>query len=145
MHGTPVAYIAGRSGFDAFPPFPAPIPAEQICLFGIRSVDTAEHEALLRYDIAMNDMRVLDERGIVAPARVSWSACAPPTGCCMSALTSISSTPRSRPPSAPPFRAAPQLREAHLVCELLHESGLMSSLDLVELNPFWTNAGAPPS
>ncbi|MEH6774975.1 MAG: arginase family protein, partial [Cereibacter changlensis] len=29
LHGTPVAYIAGREGFDDFPPFPAPLPAEQ--------------------------------------------------------------------------------------------------------------------
>ena len=69
LHGTPVAYIAGRSGFDAFPPFPGVIPAERICLYGIRSVDPAEHAALLKHDIAINDMRVLDERGIVAPLR----------------------------------------------------------------------------
>ena len=29
LHGTPVAYAAGRSGFDAFGPFPAVIPAER--------------------------------------------------------------------------------------------------------------------
>ena len=29
LHGTPVAYIAGRDGFEAFPAFPAPIPAER--------------------------------------------------------------------------------------------------------------------
>ena len=32
-------------------------------------------------------------------------------------------------------------REAHLVCELIHESGLMTSLDLVELNPFLDDRG----
>ena len=32
-------------------------------------------------------------------------------------------------------------REAHLVCELIHESGLMTSLDLVELNPFLDERG----
>ncbi|MGL5010361.1 MAG: arginase family protein, partial [Paracoccaceae bacterium] len=69
LHGTPLAYIAGRSGFDPFPAFPAAVPADRICLFGIRSVDTAEHAALLRHDIAINDMRVLDEQGIVAPLR----------------------------------------------------------------------------
>ncbi|MFN3847437.1 MAG: arginase family protein, partial [Paracoccaceae bacterium] len=50
LHGTPVAYIAGRDGFESFPPFPAPIPADRICLFGIRSVDPAEHAALLQHD-----------------------------------------------------------------------------------------------
>ena len=60
LHGTPVAYIAGRAGFDAFPPFPAPIPADRICLYGIRSVDPADHAALLTPALAINDMRVLD-------------------------------------------------------------------------------------
>jgi len=30
LHGTPLAYIAGSDGFDAFPPFPAPVPTDRI-------------------------------------------------------------------------------------------------------------------
>ena len=32
-------------------------------------------------------------------------------------------------------------REAHLIMEMLHDSGLMSSLDIVELNPFLDDRG----
>jgi arginase len=32
-------------------------------------------------------------------------------------------------------------REAHLIMELLHDSGLVRSLDLVELNPFLDERG----
>ena len=32
-------------------------------------------------------------------------------------------------------------REAHLVCEMLHETGLVTSLDLVELNSFLDERG----
>jgi len=32
-------------------------------------------------------------------------------------------------------------REAHLIMEMLHDSGLVSSLDLVELNPFLDDRG----
>jgi arginase len=106
LHGTPVAYIAGRAGFDAFPPFPAPIPAERICLYGIRSVDPAEHAALLEHDIAINDMRVLDEHGIVKPLRTFLTRCAPRGGCCMCRWMSISSIPRSPPRWAPRCRGA---------------------------------------
>jgi arginase len=38
-------------------------------MFGIRSVDPAEQAAMLERDIFMNDMRVIDERGLVAPLR----------------------------------------------------------------------------
>jgi len=33
------------------------------------------------------------------------------------------------------------IREAHLVMEMLHDSGLMTSMDLVELNPFLDDRG----
>ncbi len=32
-------------------------------------------------------------------------------------------------------------REAHLIMEMLHDSGLVTSLDLVELNPFLDERG----
>ena len=37
------------------------------------------------------------------------------------------------------------VREAHLVMEMLHDSGLVSSLDLVELNPFLDERGRTAS
>ena len=141
LHGTPVAYIAGRSGFDAFPPFPAPIPAERICLFGIRSVDAAEHEALLRYDIAMNDMRVLDERGVVAPLREFLTRVRAANGLLHVSLDVDFLDPSIAPAVGTTVPGGATFREAHLVCELLHESGLMTSLDLVELNPFLDERG----
>ena len=141
LHGTPMAYAAGRSGFDAFPPFPAPIPAERICLFGIRSVDPAEHAALLRYDIAMNDMRVLDERGIVAPLREFLDRVRAANGLLHVSLDVDFLDPSIAPAVGTTVPGGATFREAHLVCELLHESGLMTSLDLVELNPFLDDRG----
>lgn len=141
LHGTPVAYIAGRDGFDAFPPFPAPIPAERICLYGIRSVDPAEHAALLRHDIAINDMRVLDERGIVAPLREFLAAVRAAGGMLHVSLDVDFLDPSIAPAVGTTVPGGTTFREAHLVMELLHESGLVTSLDLVELNPFLDERG----
>lgn len=141
LHGTPVAYIAGRDGFDAFPPFPAPIPAERICLYGIRSVDRAEHEALLHHDIAINDMRVLDERGIVAPLREFLTEVAAANGLLHVSLDVDFLDPAIAPAVGTTVPGGTTFREAHLVMELLHESGLVTSLDLVELNPFLDDRG----
>ncbi len=108
LHGTPVGYVTGRRGFEAFPPLPAPVPEDQICLFGIRSVDRAEADELATRDLTIHDMRSIDEQGIATPLTgVPRPGAAPPTACCTSRWMSISSTPPSRPPSAPPFRAAP--------------------------------------
>ena len=141
LHGTPVAYIAGRAGFDDFPPFPAVIPADRICLYGIRSVDPAEHAALLKHDIAINDMRVLDERGIAAPLREFLSHVRGAGGMLHVSLDVDFLDPSIAPAVGTTVPGGTTVREAHLVMELLHESGLVTSLDLVELNPFLDERG----
>ena len=141
LHGTPVAYIAGREGFDAFPAFPAPIPADNICMFGIRSVDPAELAALRETDIIVNDMRVLDERGIIAPLREFLDRVRAAGGMLHVSLDVDFLDPAIAPAVGTTVPGGTTFREAHLVCELLHESGLMTSLDLVELNPFLDERG----
>jgi arginase len=141
LHGTPLAYIAGRDGFAPFPAFPAPIPADRICLFGIRSVDTAEHAALLHHDIAINDMRVLDEQGIVAPLRTFLNHVRTHGGMLHVSLDVDFMDPSVAPAVGTTVPGGTTLREAHLVMEVLHETGLVTSLDLVELNPFLDEKG----
>ena len=141
LHGTPVAYIAGRAGFEAFPPFPAPVPQDRICMFGIRSVDEAELAALRDTDIVVNDMRVLDERGIVAPLREFLDLVRAADGMLHVSLDVDFLDPSIAPAVGTTVPGGTTFREAHLVCEMLHESGLMTSLDLVELNPFLDDRG----
>ncbi|VDC31613.1 arginase [Pseudogemmobacter humi] len=141
LHGTPLAYINGRDGFDAFPPFPAPVPAERICMFGIRSVDPGEQAAMQERDIAINDMRVIDERGIVAPLREFLDRVRAGNGLLHVSLDVDFLDPSIAPAVGTTVPGGATFREAHLVMELLHESGLVSSLDLVELNPFLDDRG----
>jgi arginase len=141
LHGTPVAYLAGCGDFDGFDPFPSPIPAQNICLFGIRSVDPEENLALFHHDIAINDMRVLDERGIVAPLREFLAKVQSENGLLHVSLDVDFLDPSFAPAVGTTVLGGATLREAHLVMELLHESGLMTSLDLVELNPFLDEKG----
>ena len=141
LHGTPVAYITGQPGFDAFPPFPAPVPHERVCFYGIRSVDPAEHAGLLETDATICDMRVLDERGIVAPLREFLDSVAAANGLLHVSLDVDFLDPSIAPAVGTTVPGGTTFREAHLVCELLHESGLVSSLDLVELNPFLDDRG----
>ncbi len=141
LHGTPVAYIAGHQGFEAFPPFPDPVPEDRICLYGIRSVDQAEHAALLKTDMMICDMRVLDERGIIAPLREFLERVHADNGLLHVSLDVDFLDPSIAPAVGTTVPGGTTFREAHLVMELLHESGLVSSLDLVELNPFLDERG----
>ena len=141
LHGTPLAYISGRSGFEQFPPFPDPVPPERLCLFGIRSVDPAEHAALLEHDLAVNDMRTLDEYGVVAPLRAFLRRVADDNGLLHVSLDVDFLDPMIAPAVGTTVPGGATFREAHLVMELLHESALVTSLDLVELNPFLDERG----
>ena len=141
LHGTPMAYANGLDGFDPFPPFPAPIPGENICMFGIRSVDPAELALMQPTDITVNDMRVLDEQGIVAPLRAFLDRVRAADGLLHVSLDVDFLDPSIAPAVGTTVPGGATFREAHLVMELLHESGLVTSLDLVELNPFLDERG----
>ncbi len=68
LHGTPVAYFTGLPGFEGvYPPLAHPVPPQNICMMGIRSVDPAENRFLSDSGMTVHDMRAIDERGIVAP------------------------------------------------------------------------------
>lgn len=70
LHGTPVAYFAGLSGFEGvYPDTKATVPPQNICMMGIRSVDEVEKRGLADYDVRVFDMRSIDENGIVDPLK----------------------------------------------------------------------------
>lgn len=141
LHGTPMAYANGADEFAPFPPFPAPIPGENVCMLGIRSVDPAEHAMLQNTKIIVNDMRVLDERGIVVPLREFLDRVRAADGLLHVSLDVDFLDPAIAPAVGTTVPGGATFREAHLACEILHESGLMTSLDLVELNPFLDDRG----
>ncbi|MRX50758.1 arginase [Paracoccus sp. S-4012] len=141
LHGTPLGYISGRSGFDPFPPFTAAVPERNICLFGIRSVDPEEHAILAGTEIEIVDMRVLDECGVAAPLRGFLDRVRGADGMLHVSLDVDFMDPSIAPAVGTTVPGGTTFREAHLVMELLHESGLVTSLDLVELNPFLDERG----
>lgn len=145
LHGTPMAYATGRAGFDAFPPVRHPIPAHNICMIGLRSVDAAEHAALAQTDMHLCDMRAIDEGGIRAPLADFLSRVAQADGLLHVSLDVDFLDPEIAPAVGTTVPGGASLREAHLVMEMLHDSARVTSLDLVELNPFLDERGRTAS
>ncbi|MGX9350549.1 arginase [Shimia sp. W99] len=141
LHGTPVAYFAGRDGFDGFPTVENPVPEENICMIGLRSVDAAEHEALAATRIHCHDMREIDEHGIAKPLNAFLAKVAAANGLLHVSLDVDFLDPSVAPAVGTTVPGGATVREAHLVMELLHDSGLLTSMDLVELNPFLDERG----
>ncbi|MGH1465301.1 MAG: arginase [Cognatishimia sp.] len=141
LHGTPVAYFTGRDGFDGFPKLDNPVPQENVCIIGLRSVDLAERNALQASSIHSHDMREIDEAGIAKPLTAFLERVAAANGMLHVSLDVDFLDPSFAPAVGTTVPGGATVREAHLVMELLHDSNLMTSLDLVELNPFLDERG----
>lgn len=141
LHGTPLAYVTGRDGFEAFPKLPYALPLENIAIIGLRSVDAAERAALQETAIQHVDMREIDETGIATPLAAFLSRVEAAGGLLHVSLDVDFLDPSVAPAVGTTVPGGATVREGHLVMEMLHDSGLMTSLDLVELNPFLDERG----
>jgi arginase len=141
LHGTPIGYVTGRTGFHGFPPVANPVPQGNICMIGLRSVDGAERETLAGTGIRTHDMREIDERGIARPLNEFLDDVARAGGMLHVSLDVDFLDPGFAPAVGTTVPGGATIREAHLVMEMICDSGLMTSLDLVELNPFLDERG----
>jgi arginase len=86
-------------------------------------------------------MREIDEQGIVRPLTAFLDRVAAENGMLHVSLDVDFLDPDVAPAVGTTVPGGATVREAHLVMEMLHDSGLMTSLDLVELNPFLDERG----
>lgn len=143
LHGMPVAFLTGDPilrtliGERRFPP----LSPSDVHLFGLRSIDRDERAALAAAGVACADMRLIDEHGVSALMRRVLAPLDPATTHLHVSLDLDLIDPSLAPGVGTPVAGGLTWREAHLIMELIHESGLMRSLDVVELNPFLDERG----
>lgn len=135
LHGTPLAYLTGQPGFEGFPDH-TPLDPANICVIGARSIDPAEQTALTAAGVNVVDMRAIDEHGIATPLREFLAQVEAANGRLHVSLDVDFLEPEIAPAVGTTVPGGATFREAHLAMEILHDSGLVASLDLVELNPF---------
>ena len=141
LHGTAMAYHLGLDGFDAFAPVTHPLPQENICMIGLRSVDDPERAFLAASDVAATDMRAIDENGIIGPMTRFLDRVKAAGGMLHVSFDVDFLDPSIAPAVGTTVPGGATFREAHLVMELVCDSGLATSLDLAELNPFLDERG----
>jgi arginase len=142
MHGMPVAFFCGEAGFDGILPANRPlVPAKNVFQLGIRSIDPAERDAVGLRGVNVYDMRTVDERGAAAIMRDVMHTVSEAGGLLHVSLDVDFLDPDVAPGVGTTVPGGATFREAHLVMEILCDSGLVTSLDLVELNPFLDDRG----
>lgn len=142
LHGVPVAVAAGLEGAALIYGEPiAPLDPSRITMIGIRSVDPDERQLLKEHGVNVHDMRDVDEFGMGDLVRRAIRRAAECGARLHVSLDVDFLDPDVAPAVGTTVPGGATVREAHLAMELLHESGLVASLDLVELNPFLDERG----
>ena len=136
VHGMPLAAALGHGG-EGFESEAWPLPAldpARTTLIGVRSLDDGERALLGALDLAVHTMSEIDRRGIeplVADAlQRAAGAAFVHVSLDMDALD-----PEVAPGVGTAVRGGLSYREAHLAMELVAESGLLGSFEIVEVNP----------
>ena len=143
VHGMPAAHLLG-DGDAAMSSIAVPAPAlraEHLVYVGLRDLDPPERASIHRHAITAFTMRDIDERGMRHVLEEAIAKVSDGTAGIYVSLDLDFVDPREAPGVGTPVRGGATFREAHLIMELLHESGLVRSLDLVELNPFLDERG----
>lgn len=136
IHGMALAAALGLCGPD-FQSDAWTLPAvdpTRTALVGVRAVDSGEKDVLREQGIRIYTMSDIDRIGIERAIRESLSQVAGP-GFVHVSLDADAVDPDVAPGVGTPVRGGLSYREAHLAMELVAESGLATSLDVVEVNP----------
>jgi arginase len=112
---------------------PAVVPG-RVALVGVRSLDQGERELLGRLDAKVFTMDQLDRVGIEPVLKEALAHVAGDNFVHLSFDMDVLD-PDVAPGVGTPVRGGLNYREAHLAMEIIAESGLLTSLELVEVNP----------
>jgi arginase len=142
IHGMPVAYFCGEAELEGILPKERPlVDPKNVFQVGIRSVDPREREEIREHGVNVFDMRSIDEQGVAAIMRHVIASVTAANGLLHVSFDVDFLDPEIAPGVGTTVPGGATLREAHLIMEMLSDSGLVSSLDLVELNPFLDDRG----
>ena len=137
IHGMPVAVATGNGHPDLLAvghaiPMIAP---ENVYQIAIRSVDKNEKKLVIKSGIIVYDMRRIDEIGIRQTMQEILHDVAEKGAHLHVSFDVDSLDPPIAPGVATTIPGGLTYREAQLCMEMIHDSGLMGSMDIAEINP----------
>jgi arginase len=144
VHGMPVAHLLGLgdprlAGLASVTPAVRP---EHLVYVGLRDLDDAEKAAIRELGIRAFTMRDIDERGLRAVMDDAVAIATSGTGGLHVSCDADWIDPAEAPGVGTPVRGGATVREAHLAMEIIHDTGALLALDLVEINPILDHRNA---
>ncbi len=137
VHGMPVAALLGHEPMElarigGFCPKVGP---QRTILIGIRNLDDREREAIHRSGVRVFTMKEVDRHGIAAVAEQALAIAGAGQAHVHVSFDLDACDPSIAPGVGTPVKGGLDYREAHTLMEMVAESGRLTALDLVEVNP----------
>ena len=137
VHGMPLAALLGPepaelSRIGSFSP--KVLPAHTV-LVGIRNLDDREKVAVKESGVHVFTMKDIDRQGIAAIVEQAVNLAGSGTAGIHVSFDMDVCDPAIAPGVGTPVKGGLNYREAHMVMEIVADSGRLTSLDLVEVNP----------
>jgi arginase len=137
VHGMPLASLLGPepTELSRIGGFSPKIAAAQTALIGIRNLDPREKDEIRDAGIRVFTMKDIDRNGIAAVMEQAIAIAGSGTGGIHVSFDLDVCDPTIAPGVGTPVKGGLDYREAHMVMEMVADSGLLLALDLVEVNP----------
>ena len=137
VHGMPLAALLGNepgelSGLGGVGPKVAPA---HTVLIGVRNLDEREKQMVRDSRVHVFTMKDIDRQGIAAVIEQAVAIAGAGTAGIHVSFDMDVCDPSIAPGVGTPVKGGLDYREAHLVMEIVADSGRLTSLDLVEVNP----------
>jgi arginase len=137
VHGMPLACCIGQgpSELTEILGYSPKVEPRNVVLVGIRDVDVSERIRVRRSGITAFTMRDIDERGLREVMEQALAIAGDGTGGVHLSLDMDVVDPDEAPGVGTPVRGGITYREAHLAMEIVCDSGRLTSMEVVEVNP----------
>jgi arginase len=136
VHGMPLAALLGQEPAElaSIGSTPSVIPLNTV-LVGIRNLDQREKEQIKASGVHVFTMKDIDRDGIAKVAERAIELASKGTGGIHVSFDMDVCDPLIAPGVGTPVKGGFDYREAHMIMELVADSGQLVALDLVEVNP----------
>jgi arginase len=137
VHGMPLAALLGPEPSELAQIggwSPKVLPAHTV-LLGVRNLDDREKAAVRESGVHVFTMKDIDRQGIASIAELAVGLAGGGTAGIHVSFDLDACDPMIAPGVGTPVRGGLNYREAHMLMEIVADSGLLTSLDMVEVNP----------
>ena len=138
IHGMPLAALCGLGDARLTRLWDGPLPAvdpRRVAIIGARDLDPGEKANLREAGVLVMGMEQIDRLGMLAAMQKAIERVSQGSDGLYLSFDMDALDPRHAPGVGTPVPAGLTQREAHLVCELLGDTGRLAGMDIVEVNP----------